>query len=252
MMRLTRFLALAAAVSLTLSSTWVHATPYASGVTVTGGTSVSFILNEPADVLKYSINGGNFTNLDGTTKGTKSFTIPNGATFSIVADKTAATGFLIPTGGITSPNAAGCAAASSCTGLSLDSPASGFNLVSDDASTFSRYNSPRGVSVNQNPNTPYFGNVYVTNSAAGAVLGSDPNAVPPRLPPGPNNVPLAPRTLTGEGLYAVHADESDAFGNGDAAVNPINVDTFPAFSTASANSPYRLTVAPNGRLFVTD
>src|SRR4051812_6800537 len=116
-MRPCRFLALAAAIGLTLSSTWVHATPYASGVTVTGGTSVQFILNEPADVLKYSINGGSFTNLDGTTKGTKSFLIPPGATFSIVADKTAATGFLIPTGGTVTPNTAGCAAANSCTGL---------------------------------------------------------------------------------------------------------------------------------------
>jgi hypothetical protein len=252
MMRLSRFLAVAAAVGLTSSSTWVQATPYASGVTKTG-TSVSFILNEPTDVLKYTINGGSPVTLDGTTKGTKTFTLGSATdTFSIIAEKTAATGFLIPTGGTVSPNAAGCAAANSCTGLSLDSPASGFNLVSDDASTFSRYNSPRGVSVNQNPNTPYFGNVYITNSVAGSVLGSDPTATPPRLPPGPNNVPLAPRTLTGEGLYAVHADESDAFGNGDAAVNPINVDTFPAFSTASTNSPYRLTVASNGRLFVTD
>src|SRR5436190_23968548 len=110
-MRPCRFLALAAAVSLTLSSTWVQATPYASGVTKTG-TSVSFILNEPTDVLKYTINGGSPLTLDGTTKGTKSFTLGSPTdTFSIIAEKTAATGFLIPTSGTVvatpgNPNAA--------------------------------------------------------------------------------------------------------------------------------------------------
>src|SRR6476660_124637 len=128
-MRLSRFLAVAAAVGLTLSSTWVQATPYASGVTVSG-TSVSFILNEPTDTLKYTINGGAPVTLDGTTKGTKTFTLGSPTDkFSIIADKTASTGFLIPTGGITPPSAAGCAATSACTGLSLDSPAGGFNLV---------------------------------------------------------------------------------------------------------------------------
>jgi len=107
------------------------------------------------------------------------------------------------------------------------------------------------VDVNMNPNTPYFGTVYVLNSATGSVTGG--NVV------GPGATPAnASRTLgggpgtTGEGLYAVKADESDAFGNGDAPVNPINVDTFSAFLSGQGNSGYRLTVAPDGNLFVAD
>ena len=50
------------------------ATPYASNVTK-AGTTVSFILNEPSDTLKYSINGGALRPLDGTTKGTKTFNL---------------------------------------------------------------------------------------------------------------------------------------------------------------------------------
>src|SRR6476660_3654448 len=98
-MRRNLALALAAILVVATSSAVTHATPYASSVTVTGGTSVSFILNEPTDVLKYSINGGAFVNSsDGLGKGAHTFTIPNGATFSIVADKAATTGYTIPTG----------------------------------------------------------------------------------------------------------------------------------------------------------
>ena len=126
MMRQSRFLAIAAVLVVVAGSVPVYATPYASGVTVSG-TSVSFILNEPTDTLKYSINGGGFVNSsDGLGKGLHTFTIPSVATFSIVADKTASTGFLIPTGG-TVPVVAS-------TGLSQVSNASGFNLISDDSS----------------------------------------------------------------------------------------------------------------------
>src|SRR5690242_19148123 len=81
----------------------VHATPYASGVVKTG-TSVSFILNEPADSLTYRINGGAPVALNGATKGTKTFNL-NAATdtFSISAEKTAATGYTIPTGNVSQP-----------------------------------------------------------------------------------------------------------------------------------------------------
>src|SRR4051794_5921141 len=210
MMHFNRFAAALAATGLVMSSARVYATPYASAVTKTtvgATTSVSFILNEPTDTLKYTINGGSPVTLDGTTKGTKTFNLTNANdTFSIIAEKNAATGYTIPTGGTVT------AVASS--GVRIDSPAGGFNLISDDASVFSRYASPRGVDTVKNPNSPYFGNVYIANSNPGTNTGG--NVV------GPGATPANATRTTGDGLYALHADQSDAFGNGDVAVNPIN------------------------------
>ena len=45
------------------------ATPYASNVAISGGTTVNFLLNEPADALTYRINNGSAVALDGTTIG---------------------------------------------------------------------------------------------------------------------------------------------------------------------------------------
>ena len=52
------------------------AVSYASNVVKTG-TTVSFTLNSPADLLSYSINGGALITLDGSTKGTKTFNLTN-------------------------------------------------------------------------------------------------------------------------------------------------------------------------------
>src|SRR3954449_13462166 len=125
-MRLNRFAAALAVIGLAVSSARVYATPYASNVNVSG-TSVTFTLNEPTDSLSYVINGGAPVNsTDGLAKGTHTFTIPAGATFSINADKNAATGFLIPTGGTITAVAS--------TGVRIDEPASGTNLITDDSS----------------------------------------------------------------------------------------------------------------------
>jgi hypothetical protein len=204
-----------AIVSVSSLATTLHATPYASNVVKTG-TSVSFILNEQADSLKYTINGGAPITIADVTKGTKTFNL-NAATdnFSIIAEKTAATGYSIAIPGQNST-------------LAVPSNQSGLSLLSDDASNFSKYNSPRGVSVSNNPNAPNFGTVYISNSAAGTAGG---------------------RTL-GDGLYALHADQTDAYGYGDTAQNPIFED-LPLF-IASSSSPYRLTVAPTGEVYAAD
>lgn len=221
--------ALVFAVSISVS-TVVRATPYASGVTKSG-TTVSFILNEPSDTLKYSINGGALQTLDGSTKGTKTFNLTSPSDkFSIVAEKNSAVGYTIPTGATVDPIFNTPGDYTTLTTLSQSSPQAGYAVISDDASLLSRYNSPRGVGVNRNPNTANFGTVYIANSAANSVGG---------------------RTL-GDGLYAVRADESDAFGYGDTAQNPPLPDTFPAFSGASSNSPYRVFVANDGQVYVAD
>jgi len=66
-----------------------YAAPYASRVVISGGTNVSFTLNEPADSLAYRINGGPLQPLDGSIGGTKSFSlgVPTD-TFDVIAIRT--------------------------------------------------------------------------------------------------------------------------------------------------------------------
>ena len=211
-------IAIASFCSAILLEASLHAAPYASNIRVTG-TTVSFILNEPADALKYRINGGPLQTLDGSTKGMKTFSL-NSPTdnFSISAGKNSAVGYKIATGGTITAAA---------NGLSQDSAAGGYNLISDDGNLNTRYNSPRGISVSVKPNSTNFGTVYIANSAAGSVGG---------------------RTL-GDGLYALNSDQSDAFGYGDTAQDPDN--RFDGVG-ASANSPFRVFAAPNGNVYTAD
>ena len=83
----------------------LYSAPFASNV-VLSGTNVSFILNEPADSLTYSINGGAAVPLASGTKGTKNFTL--GAptdTFSISVSNDDPVGYSIPTGGTVAADA---------------------------------------------------------------------------------------------------------------------------------------------------
>jgi hypothetical protein len=197
----------------------LSAAPFASNIVLSGGgTNVAFILNEDADTLTYSINGGAAVSLP-ATKGSHSFTIASGDVFSIQTSKNE-TGYALPTGGSVAPVA---------NGLSVATNQSGFKLISDDLNVLNRFNSPRGVSVSNNPNAPSFGTAYIANSAAGSTTGVV--------------------RAVGDGMYAVHADQSDAFGYGNTAQDPGN--KFDGVS-ASANSPFRVFTAANGEVYVSD
>jgi autotransporter-associated beta strand protein len=204
------------------------ANPYASGISVSG-TTVTFTTTEDAAFLTYSINGGPELALPTLTKGTHTFNLGSPTdNFSINVSKTAATGYKILTGG-TIPITG--------SGPSQPTAEAGLNLISADTNITSRYNSPRGVGVSLNPNAPNFGTAYIANSAAGTVVAAGPNPA---------------RTL-GDGMYAVKADGSDAYGYGDTAQNPNSpYDGFPLFSSGSSSSPYRTTVAADGDVYVAD
>jgi hypothetical protein len=114
-----------------------NATPYASGVTTSGG-NVSFILNESADNVTVLFDGGTSTQDLGTLdKGTHSFPLGAATSFQIVVKKS--------------------------------SPA--WELISSDTNRLLQFNSGRGVAVNMQPNSPNFGRIYVANSAAGTASG---------------------------------------------------------------------------------
>jgi hypothetical protein len=213
--RLSILLALGALVTGML-----HAAPFASNVLLSG-TNVSFVLNEPADSLSYSLNGGPQVALEGSTKGTKSFTLDSPSDkFSIFAGKTDTVGYTIPTGG---------SMAAATNGLSVATNQSGFRLISDDSNPLTRFLSPRGVTINNNPNAPNFGTAYISNSRAGSTTGLI--------------------RAVGDGMYALRADQSDAFGYGNTAQDPGN--KFDGLGN-SDNSPFRTFVAPSGEVYVAD
>jgi hypothetical protein len=101
-------------------------------------------------------------------------------------------------------------------------------IGSDTATT--SFNAPRGVAVNQNPGQ-YFGRVYVTNDAGGVV----------------NSPPGQPRTTTGAGVYVLHADQTDALAQGNAALDAGLTTPF-----ANANSPWHLSVGPDNNVYIGD
>ncbi|MBX3432101.1 MAG: PEP-CTERM sorting domain-containing protein [Pirellulales bacterium] len=217
-----------AMLAVTTVSLQAWAAPYASNVSVSG-TTVSFILNDSADVLTYSLNGGAPVPLDGSSKGTKMFTLNSPTdTFSIVAEKNSAAGYSIPTGVMQT--------STELRGWNQPSMLAGYSLVSDEGNVLTRFNSPRGVGVSNNPNAPNFGTAYVSNSANATTFEARPGL-----------------QTTGDGLFALRADGTDAFGYGDVAQNPpLTTDGFPAFSGASANSPFRVTVNAQGEVLVAD
>jgi hypothetical protein len=81
-------------------------------------------------------------------------------------------------------------------------------------------NSPRGIAVNTRPASPYFGWVYLANSAAGTI---------------------------GDGMFAFTSDLGDPLGRGTNASNGgYN------FGTGAASAPYHVSVAPDDSVLVTD
>ncbi|MFM9026189.1 MAG: PEP-CTERM sorting domain-containing protein [Planctomycetaceae bacterium] len=204
-----------------------QAAPYASNLTVSG-TTVSFILNESADFVGYSINGGPKVPLL-KTSGSQTFFLDSPTdSFSIEAYKALGSGWIRPTGATTG---------SSSTGLSLSTSNGGFSLISSDANPLGRFNNPRGVTVNVNPNTPNFGTAYISNSGTVGVNYS--------VAAGSGSIGgSAARSLVTKGMYALRADQSDAFGYGNTGQN-----------TAWANSnsvPWKSAVAPDGDVYISD
>ena len=196
-------------VTLTLGSVSnVTATPYASSLTNDNGT-VSFRLNESADNVKVVWNGGlNSVDLGALPAGLHVNNAGVVGIFQVVAVKVSPTGYAIPVG----PNRGGT------------------NVISTDGSLV-RFPQPRGVAVNTDPTSPYFGRVYVANGAAGAIT----------------NTAFAGTRTAGDGIYMLNPDMSDALGLGDTASSG-GLD----FATGGAVTPYRISLGIDGNLYVAD
>lgn len=181
-----------------------QATPYATSLTNDAGT-ISFRLNESADNVKIISAGGATTNdLGALPAGLHTTNLAISGTFQVVVFKVSPLGFVTPI----APNRAAVLQISTDT-----------NLV--------RFNNPRGVMVNTDPASPYFGRVYISNTSTGLA-------------------PNSTRTL-GDGIYMLNADLTDAVGQGDTALTG-GLD----FSASPNSSPYRVAIGQDNNLYITD
>ncbi len=93
---------------------------------------------------------------------------------------------------------------------------------SSDTNLIDKFYSPRGVAVNRNASSSSFGTIYVSNSTA----GSTANPVRASL----------------RGFYGVRADQTEI----------VSGQTGGVAWPVSANSPFKVTVAPDSRLYISD
>lgn len=174
------------------------AVPYASGISESGGT-VTYVLNEDADSITVVRDGDTNLILSGTDLDKGTHTFPKGS----------ATAYDIEVTKNTSVN---------------------WTQTNDPTTEVtSQYWSPRGVAVNKNPSSVYFGSIYVSNALQGT---TDPNGL---------------SRLTSNGLYAITADGADAYGIGDIARDG---GLFFEFSDGNTNTPFRVTVAPDDTVYI--
>jgi len=138
------FCGLAAALAVMLGASGAKATPYASSITNNGSGTMSFYLNE---------SGGNVTITyeDGSTN----------ANYNGVATGTnlASGAYTFDLGSHTSYS------------ISVYKLGAGTPTLINQSPAFT----PRGIGVNQNSSSPYFGRVYASGSSAGGILAMNPD-----------------------------------------------------------------------------
>jgi hypothetical protein len=196
-----------------------QANVYATNLRLNGGTtniapsgtnySLSYVLNEPAD-------SGVIIDVTSGTNIIRTFTIPNGpgtsrGTNLVIWDgRDAASNSLPP--GVYSFRVTAAAAGYV-----------GWTQISDDANDGNYVYEPRGIAVNKNPNSPYYGRVFVGNAF-----------------PAPNDVVPGDKV----GLLKLNADGSPA--------EEGEYSTGGWLWSGDDFSPWKLEVAPDDRVYVND
>jgi hypothetical protein len=189
----------------------VHATPYASAITNlsgngTPGGTIQYRLNEAATnvyVLFYPGAVSNSLGVNGTTGasvGVHTFSLGSATSFAIYC-------YNIGTG---SPHQI--------------SPVTGTNIAAGQTPLLD-FEGPRGMAVNNNPGSPYFGTIYIANNG----IGTD-----------------GVRS-TGRGLYAINPDYTDAFGYGTNQ-HP----TAAQWGASTTYACYHVSVGPDDMVYASD
>lgn len=197
-----RFLPAGLAVALGFSflAPTALARPYASCLTNDSGV-ISFRLNDAADNVKVIWNGGTTTNDLGALPKGLTVTANIGVTGPFYVQVTKSSGPGYPQGVV--------------------------NQISEDANNFVKFANQRGLVVNKNPASPYFGRIYVSVSAAGTAGG---------------------RSVS-DGIYLLNADQTDAVGQGN---TPRTGGLLFDAAALNAESPGRLTLGPDDSLYIAD
>ncbi|HVV70534.1 MAG TPA: hypothetical protein VHI52_03385, partial [Verrucomicrobiae bacterium] len=180
--------------TVVLAAGIAQATPYATCLTNNGDGSISFRLNQTTgtnDLVQ--VISGSVTN---------SLQLPSADPGNVIQR-----GLIITNRGIGSGS------------FQVRIKHTGSGVISTNSPRVT-FNSPRGIAVNNNPASPYFGWVYVANSAAGS---------------------------KGDGMFALSAGLDDVLGQGATALNGgYN------FGTGGSSAPYHTSVAPDDTVLVTD
>jgi uncharacterized surface protein with fasciclin (FAS1) repeats len=184
------------------------AVAYATSLTNDNGT-ISFRLNDSADSVKV-ISGGTTTNdLGALPAGLHTFSLGITGSFQVSVFKSSGPGYLLGT----------------------------YSQIGSDTNRLLTFVNQRGVAVNKNPASPYFGRIYVSVSQGGSNTTST-------------------RVVT-DGIYVLNADQTDALGQGDTALTgdlgPSFAGTNPPTPTPpNPEGPHRLFVGADDRLYVGD
>lgn len=188
------FAAVASCVLMVVMSPTALAVPYAAGVSESGST-VTYFLNEDADSITVKMTGEADLVLAGADllKGSHTFNKGGATAYDIEVSK---------------------------------STAAGYTETQDPNNINTNFFRPVGVAVNRNSDSPYFGHIYVSESATGVTTSG--------------------RDML-DGIYALGPDQSDVFGLGDDG-NIGGMDT----STSVWSSPFKISVAPDDSVYIAD
>src|SRR6266566_1937900 len=182
----------------TLPCHLLHATPFATCLTNNGNGTVSFRLNQTTgtnDLVAVIV---------GTT--TNFLQIPSGDPANLLNRGLITTNIGIAPGA----------------NFLVRIKHTGSGIISSNGPSIA-FNSPRGISVNNRPGSPYFGWVYVANASTSA-------------------------SGQGAGMYAFSPDLADVLGQG--STNAAKTGGYPFIGGGA--SPYHTAVAPDDSVLVTD
>ncbi len=216
-MRLSRFFTLAITLGgLSGLASVASAVPYASSVRNTAGNTWEFVLNETADVVTITRDGGNVQVINNAAVGRHTFDMTNFTDFEISVSKAA-------------PEA--------------------WTEISEIANPFTKFELPSGLTVNRDPSSPYFGVTYVVNSRNLPTAAVATPPIPARTMGDGVYALTADRIGVDLGSnFAVVNNADDAT---QAKAPGWFVDTDPA-TTPGQRSVYRLSLDEDGNLIVGD
>ncbi len=175
-----------------------HAIAYASAVTDLGGGDFRFVLNEDADNVTVQLDGGPL-DLGTLATGKHTFNVGGSSSWSIE--------------------------------VSDSNPVGWASIDDNGANDFLDFEQPRGLAVNTNPGSEFFGTIYVGNARTTATANG---------------------RAMGDGIYALSADRVDLFGETDPAAVTATVPGTADFSGSDFSSPFRMRVGADDNLYIGD